>query len=108
MSDRQTGEVRPKLVLQFAGKTKGLVLNQTNAKALALGARTENYREWVGARVVLYTQTTPLGDGVRLRMAVPGNRSDSWAAPPPQPAPANERNPPPATAYPEMNDEIPF
>jgi hypothetical protein len=83
LTDRQTGQSRTRVILGFTGKAKKLVVNKTNANALKKGCGTEDFNAWVGAKVVLYTADTSMGEGVRIRMA---------------PKPAAE----------EMSDEMPF
>jgi hypothetical protein len=48
-------EVRP--IVRFVGKTKGLLLNKTNALALAAIAGTPQTEQWVGIKVRLVTTT---------------------------------------------------
>jgi hypothetical protein len=49
-------EVRPPIV-RFVNKTKGLLLNKTNALALAAIAGTPQTDQWVGIKVRLVTTT---------------------------------------------------
>jgi hypothetical protein len=63
-----------KLVLYFAGRTKGCVLNKTNATAIAhrYGEETD---EWVNKPVIVYPDRTMFGgqmvDCIRMRAPVP-------------------------------------
>lgn len=47
-----------KLVIHFAGKQKGLVLNKTNAVTISEIAGSDDTDQWVGVPIVIYpTQT---------------------------------------------------
>jgi hypothetical protein len=50
-----------KPVCYFVGKTKGLLLNKTNAQAIAKIAGSENTDQWVGVRVKLVPTTDTFG-----------------------------------------------
>jgi hypothetical protein len=50
-----------KLIVQFYGKSLRLVLNKTQAHALASICGTDDYSAWVGHRVVLSTGRAPNG-----------------------------------------------
>lgn len=107
LTDRQNNQTKPRIIIMFKDKTKGLVLNKTNAKTLALGTQTEDWNQWVGTRVVLYTVPTQMGDGVRLRIAqLPAKKT---------PAPAMAAADAAAEHYEaarnardDMSDEVPF
>jgi hypothetical protein len=60
------GSTKRKLAVFFAGQDKPLLLNQTNADRLAQ-AYGKDGANWIGATIELYTETTSLGEGVRLR-----------------------------------------
>tara|TARA_Y100000310_G_scaffold32845_1_gene31079 strand:+ start:308 stop:664 length:357 start_codon:yes stop_codon:yes gene_type:complete len=53
--DGQEGE---KVVLQFVGAKKGLVLNQTNAHRIAENFSTDEVDEWIGKTVAIYPTST--------------------------------------------------
>ncbi len=76
-----------KLIMYFQGKEKGMVLNKTNANAVAyiLGPETDS---WTGQRIELYpTMVDYQGRPVEaLRVRMP---SSVRIAPPRQPAPAH-------------------
>ena len=67
-----TDEKKP--VLYFSGTDKGLVLNKTNAAAIAemYGPETD---DWAGKQIVLYPTKVDMGgrmvDGIRVYMAPP-------------------------------------
>lgn len=92
--DRET-----KPILYFQGKSKGMVLNRTNAMviAAAYGDDTEN---WTGAEIELYAAIVEMGgkqmEGLRVR--IPARRP----AVPPQQGPGG-----PPAGHPAGSD-IPF
>jgi len=58
-----TGRTREsKLVVRFVGKTKGLLLNKTNALALAAIAGSPETDHWVGIKVKLVATTATFAD----------------------------------------------
>lgn len=57
------GETKKQIVLTFEGKDKQLGLNFTNASRIVELLGTENYEEWVGASIKLFTDKTTLADG---------------------------------------------
>jgi len=80
------GETKKQIVLSFEGKEKVLGLNFTNASKIAELTGSDNYLEWVGTAIKLYTDTTKLQDGrsvpcIRIFPELP---EMSNAAPPPQ------------------------
>lgn len=81
------GETKKQIVLSFEGKEKMLGLNFTNASKIAELTGSDNYLEWIGTAIKLYTDTTKLQDGrsvpcIRIFPELPdvGNAP----APPPQ------------------------
>jgi hypothetical protein len=87
------GKTSKKLYLTFQGKTKGLVVNKTNATRLAklYGDDTDG---WIGKEIVLYVdnEVTFGADTVPgLRVRGPAKKA------PPKSAPKDD-----------MNDEVPF
>src|SRR5262245_61342323 len=62
-----TGRKVLKDVLHFFGEDQGLVLNKTNATALAV-ALGDDSDGWAGANVVLYAEETSVGPSVRIRV----------------------------------------
>jgi hypothetical protein len=96
-----------KLVAHFVGKDKAMVLNRTNAEAIAAIAGTDDYEQWGGAMCVLYFDpTVKMGSkttgGIRIRGARAAAQQRPAPAPPPPP-PADEGDDTPITA-----DDIPF
>ena len=62
------GTTRKKLVLSFIGQDKAMVLNKTNASALA-DAFGKNTDDWVGQHLEIYSEMTGLGKpGLRIRV----------------------------------------
>jgi hypothetical protein len=107
-----------KIVLYFAGKTKGVALNVTNARTLddAFGPDTDN---WIGAVIELFSMRVSYGDKMvdGLRIRVPRQPQQQQASAPVRTAPnARDRamapsheSPPPTSAYDDgLDDEIPF
>jgi hypothetical protein len=70
LKDSKTGKDKRRIILYFNGLDKGLVVNKTNAVALAaeLGQDRSN---WIGVAVELYSVPTQLGEGIRLRPLKP-------------------------------------
>lgn len=89
-------EMKP--IVYFTGKTKGIVLNKTNAKKIAEIAGSPNTEDWAGVQIKLYaTEVEFAGEQVEaIRVKAPG-RNGAGAI---RPAPVA---PPPIT-----DDEIPF
>lgn len=98
-------EKERKAVLYFEGKAKGLALNFTNYQTLLSMFGTDDSDIWKGKRIVLYTEPTAMGPGIRI---APPQGAQS-AAPRPTPPP-----PPPAPAVPgpdqwqPSDDDVPF
>jgi hypothetical protein len=55
----RTREIKP--VVYFVNKQKGLLLNKTNAQALAAIAGTPHTEQWIGVKVRLVTTTATFG-----------------------------------------------
>lgn len=83
------GEKERKAVVYFEKATKGLVLNATNARAIA-GLYGDETDHWMGKRVSIYpTRVKAFGavhDCIRVREEIPAQPKPSQ----PQPAPAEE------------------
>lgn len=99
-----------KAVLYFQGADKGVVMNKTNASAIAdvYGGDTDN---WAGKEVEIFSAKVQFKgqtvDGIRMRAvvaavagAVPGGTKKVQRAPAPQAAPAPNDDP--------LDDPIPF
>ena len=90
-------EMKP--VVYFAGKTKGIVLNKTNAKKIADLANSPNTEDWPGVQIRLYaTEVEFAGEQVEAI------RIKSARTPQPKPKPAPE----PAQIVPFTDADIPF
>lgn len=57
------GETKKQIVLTFVGKDKQLGLNFTNAQRISQLIGTEDFTQWVGYRIKLYTDQTKLQSG---------------------------------------------
>ena len=68
------GEDRPKPVLTFKGRDKGLVLNITNARAIAKRYGDET-RDWEGGEIVLITREVDFKgetvEAIRIKVEAP-------------------------------------
>jgi hypothetical protein len=74
-------------VVYFMGKTKGLVLNKTNANMIIEIAKSEETDNWVGVQIAIYSTKVDF-QGRRvdaLRVDYPGNGQRKAAPPPPPP-----------------------
>lgn len=91
-------------VVYFAGKTKGLKVNKTNAQAIAQITGSPDTDRWTGRQVQLYTTTTDFGgqtyDVIRIKAPT------SKVAPSPVIAPP--RMPVSELAIDLLDTEIPF
>ena len=111
MEDMQTqGTVERKLMVSFAGASKKLVLNKTNAKAIAYlwGDDTD---DWIGKRITLTVQSvqfkSDIVNAIRVKLVKPDDATPAAVAPAPAAAPV------PAAPAPQQHqaiteDEIPF
>lgn len=92
MEHFQDGTSKP--AMQFKGKSKGMVLNKTNATAIA-GAYGKDAATWVGKDIEIFSMKVqgPSGlvDGIRVRVPEGGNTEPAQGA---------------VTG--DLNDEIPF
>jgi hypothetical protein len=50
-----------KAVLRFDGKTKGLILNKTNATKISAIAKSKETKDWSGVEIVLYSTLVSFG-----------------------------------------------
>ncbi len=103
MEDVATGE-EPKPVLYFSGKSKGVVLNKTNANTIA-SAYGDESDEWIGQQVMLFSAHVDFqGRSVEaIRMKIPPRK--------PQPKPAAQVAAEPVERSPLasiIEDDIPF
>lgn len=91
-----------KPVLYFEGKTKGLVLNKTNAKKIAQLLESQDTDDWAGRKIVIYpTETEFSGETVECIRIKGVTSNGNGAAPTPAPAVPPQRQ--------EITDEdVPF
>ena len=91
---QQTGQKEARIVVAFAGKSKRLICNKTQALTLADLAKTEVFDNWRGLVVTLEPATTRSGqDTINIRRA-------------PAPAASTTRSTTPAAAG--QNEDKPF
>ena len=64
--DQRTAEESKKIVLHFAGARKTMVLNRTQAKAMAAAVGTDEIEHWPGRAVVLSAGTALNGQATIL------------------------------------------
>ncbi len=66
---------KQKVVLNFAGAEKGLVLNLTNANRIAVNIGSDEMDDWIGRAITIYPTTTEYGgkqvDCIRVKEEVP-------------------------------------
>src|SRR5687768_16485282 len=80
------GEGETKPVIYFAGKTKGMVLNKTNANVIA-GVYGDETDDWTGKKILLYQTEVEFGGKMvpALRVKVKkGGATNGAAAPVPK------------------------
>ncbi|HEY2979923.1 MAG TPA: hypothetical protein VGJ22_01975 [Anaerolineales bacterium] len=96
-----------KAVLHFAGKTKGLVLNKTNARKITEITGSALTEEWRGSAIVLYPTETEFGgetvECIRIRPVAKSKMSRMTPLPPPAPEPEHDHSAPLTE-----DDSIPF
>ena len=97
------GEQKP--VIHFRNKDRGMVLNRTNANAIADILGSDETDEWTGKAILLYpTRVDFQGkrvDAIRVDAAPPSSQRPA-AAPKPVPAPE------PAPEFEATDDMVPF
>lgn len=86
-----------KAVIYFVGKTKGVVLNKTNAKKIVEIAGSALTEDWQGTAIVLYpTETEFAGETVECIRVKPVNKATKMQRmtplPPPPPQPENNEH----------------
>jgi hypothetical protein len=93
-------DTKRKLVLHFLETEQGLVLNKTNGDLIAAITGTEDYLEWIGSRICLFSAKVQfkdkLVDAIRVR-PVSTRASRSPAAPPPPADPPGDEEEGPDT-----------
>ena len=98
---RPNAPSQTKAILHFKGAKKGMVVNRTNADALAR-AFGKTFENWINKRITIRPEQTLFSGkptmGLRLYPAANGSdRITSGPIVPPEPPPRND-----------MDDEIPF
>ena len=90
---QQTGQKEARIVVAFAGKSKRLICNKTQALTLADLAKTEVFDNWRGLVVTLEPATTRSGqDTINVRRA-PAPATSTTRSTTPAAAGQNEDNP---------------
>jgi hypothetical protein len=79
----RTGGTETKPVVYFRGKTKGLLLNKTNARSITQIARTAVTEQWPGVAIALYATTDTFGKEVHdvIRIQAPANGKPRVSSP---------------------------
>jgi hypothetical protein len=95
--------VERKLVAKFAGKDKGLILNQTNCELMDQILGTDDYEAWPGHTVILYPTTTKFGNKTVPCLRIRANTAARQAPQPPPPPVSDPEELPELT-----DDDIPF
>jgi hypothetical protein len=98
------GDEQDKLVIYFEGKSKGMVLNVTNANMIAEIAGSDETDDWKGVKIVLYSTRVDF-QGRR----VDAIRVDYPAGAPKAPALTGNGNKPatPSASAPAFRDDAP-
>lgn len=98
-----------KAVIYFVGKTKGVVLNKTNANKITEIAGSAMTEEWHGTAIVLYpTETEFAGETVECIRVKPVTKAKMQRMTPQPPPPAPKPNGADHDDAPIWSDEIPF
>ena len=107
------GDKKP--CLYFKDRLKGMIVNKTNASAIA-AVYGDEMNHWSGKAIVLYaTQVqfqSKMVDAIRVRVPAPPSAPQApvqQAAPPLPPAPPiAEEHPPEVPLTDDLNDPVPF
>jgi hypothetical protein len=94
-------EARP--VIYFVGKSKGVVLNKTNARKIVEIAGSDDTEDWAGVQIVLFSAMVEFqGDTVEsIRVKAPSAKKPA--------ARQSQPPPPPVVDVPDISDDdIPF
>jgi hypothetical protein len=82
----QSGDQKP--VVYFEGKTKGMVLNKTNARKIANLAGSGDTEDWTGITVAIFPTETEFGgetvDCIRVKAAAQSRTARPEPPPPPE------------------------
>jgi hypothetical protein len=102
-------DVKRKLVIRFVECEQGFVLNITNGNMLESLLGTDDYDEWVGARIYLVSAKVmfkdKLVDAIRVQ-PMPTRKSRSRSSRPTPPAPVTSPDVPESADDPD--DDVPF
>ena len=91
---QQTGQKEARIVVTFAGKSKRLICNKTQALTLADLAKTEVFENWKGLVVTLEPSTTRSGqETINIRRATPAPTTSTTRSSTPAAADQNKDNP---------------
>jgi hypothetical protein len=98
--DLNTGGTKPRLVLTCRDLPQTIVLNATNARAIAAKCGTDETL-WRGAEIEISTVSTQMGDGIGITVIAPpsGYGGNVVAIKPDKPKPPTD---------PGLNDAVPF
>lgn len=79
------GKKSRKIVLGFAGKDKGLVVNKTNAQTIAHNIGSDDTDDWIGQEIIMYPTRVDFGgqmvDAIRVKEKVPEVAEDDSDVP---------------------------
>lgn len=107
MGRGKDAETKP--VVYFEGKSKGLVLNKTNAKRIVEITGSPDTDHWKGHAITLYaTETEFQGetvDCIRVKAPTAGRPNAGRPAPPPPPPPPVEQT---QDDFQISDDDVPF
>ncbi len=91
---QQTGQKEARIVVAFAGKSKRLICNKTQALTLADLARTEEFGRWKGLVVTLEPSTTRSGqETINIRRGSPAPTTSTTRSSAPAAAGQNDDEP---------------
>lgn len=100
------GKTERKPVVFFQGKEKGIVLNKTNAGAIAQ-AYGYDYTSWRGSQITLYTAMVDAWgetkEAIRVRVTAENMRAVNDGQPEPDPTPVSAD-----TQSQDEDDDLPF
>lgn len=84
--EKVEGEADPLPMITFAGMSKGMILNKTNANTIA-GLYGNETDRWIGQGITLFPTTTEFGGRtvscIRVRSVAPAQSSATLDVPPP-------------------------
>jgi hypothetical protein len=83
IKDQESGKEESKLVVHFAGKDKGLILNRTNADALNELFGTDDYDQWRGMVQLFVDPNVKFGNRTVAGLRIRGVGQHAATPPPP-------------------------